>query len=92
MKNKQTKVSPTGFVRPFEDYHYIDFVRDTLGEGWTCEEVASGPDLEGFETCYWGLFWQGKRPSQKKVLELLKQEGLDVDEKDEDGDLVAEVY
>ena len=59
---------------------------------FVCEEVASGPDREHTGDYYWGLFWQGNKPNQNKILELLKQEGLDFDGKDEDGDPLTEVH
>ena len=66
-------------VRAFDDYHNIERRRDDLGKGWKCKEIAFGPVGEATWCSYWGIFYQGRKPSNKNIKEMLKQEHFNFD-------------
>ena len=64
------KVEP--FVKRFCDYHYIDEALECyqdLVPNMKSEEIA-------FDGDYWGLFYTGRKSSNKRVKELLLESGF----------------
>ncbi len=71
------------FVREFDDYHEIDFFRDTLQE-FLVEKIKGielGFDYNSGE--YIGLFYMGKKPSKDVIQKLLEEREISFEEPEE---------